>query len=43
VGKAICDDVTEGDIVHEKGWMEWVGQKSNYGWLFLSAFLLFAL
>jgi 26S proteasome regulatory subunit N3 len=31
VGKAIRDGVIEGHIVHERGWMECGGQKSNYG------------
>lgn len=31
VGKAIRDGVIEGKIVHEKGWMECMTQKNNYG------------
>jgi 26S proteasome regulatory subunit N3 len=30
VGKAIHNGVIEGHIMHEKGWMECGGQKSNY-------------
>lgn len=31
VGKAIRDGVIEGNVVHEKGWMECGSQKSGYG------------
>jgi len=31
VGKAIRDGVIEGNLVHEKGWMECGSQKSGYG------------
>ena len=31
VGKAIRDGVIDAKIVHDKGWMECVGQKTGYG------------